>query len=74
MEVKVGIQNIGREVVVDTAASAASVEQALADALTGGGVFTLTDDKGRKVLIPAAGIAYVDLGAEHARAVGFGAV
>lgn len=74
MEVKVGIQNIGREVVVDTTASAASVEQALTEALKADGVFTLTDDKGRKVLVPAAGIAYVDLGAEHARVVGFGAV
>ena len=34
----------------------------------------LIDDKGRKVLIPAAQVAYVDLGAEHARAVGFGAL
>jgi hypothetical protein len=25
----------------------------------------LTDEKGRKVLIPAAQIAYVDLGSEH---------
>jgi hypothetical protein len=37
-------------------------------------VFTLVDDKGRKVLIPAAGIAYVDLGSEHVRAVGFNTV
>ena len=31
------------------------------------------DLKGRKVLIPAAQVAYVDLGAENARPVGFGA-
>lgn len=74
MEVKVGIQNIGRELTVETKASAASVEQALGEALSGSGIFTLTDDKGRKILIPAAGIAYVDLGAEHARPVGFGSV
>lgn len=74
MEVKVGIQNIGREVTVETKASAQAVEQALADALAGSGLFTLTDEKGRKVLIPVAGVAYVDLGAEHARPVGFGSV
>lgn len=74
MEVKVGIHHIGREVVVETEATAASVEQALTEALTNGTVFALADDKGRKVLIPASGIAYVDLGAEHARAVGFGTV
>lgn len=74
MEVKVGIQNIGREVTVETNDSSAAIEQALAAAIEGSGVFTLTDDKGRKVLIPSAGIAYVDLGVEHARPVGFGAV
>ena len=74
MEVKLGIQNIAREVVVETVASATAVEQALAEALKDGGMLTLTDGQGHKVLVPVAGIAYVDLGAEHARTVGFGAV
>lgn len=74
MEVKVGIQNVQREVSLETKASAAAVEEALGVALKESGVFTLTDEKGRKVLIPAAQIAYVDLGSEHARPVGFGSV
>ncbi|WP_232547692.1 DUF3107 domain-containing protein [Propioniciclava soli] len=74
MEVKVGISHVQREVSLETKATAASVEEALGVALKDNGVFTLTDDKGRKVLIPAAQIAYVDLGSEHARPVGFGAV
>ncbi len=74
MEVKVGIRNVAREVALETKASANEVETSLAAALRDGGVFSLTDDKGRKVLIPAAHIAYVDLGTEHARLVGFGAV
>ena len=74
MEVKVGIRDVPREVGVETKASAADVEAALADAIASGGLFTLTDEKGRKVLIPAAHIAYVDLGTENARAVGFGAL
>lgn len=74
MEVKVGIQNVAREIAVETKASAAEVESALAEALAGNGVFTVADDKGRKVLIPAASVAYVDLGTENARAVGFGAL
>ncbi len=73
MEVKVGIQNVAREVTIDTKASAASIESDLARAVREGGVLALTDDKGRKVLINAATIAYVDLGAENTRAVGFGA-
>ena len=34
----------------------------------------LTDAKGRQVLVPATQIAYVDLGQEHVRPVGFGAI
>ncbi|HHU38162.1 MAG TPA: DUF3107 domain-containing protein [Propionibacterium sp.] len=74
MEVKVGIRHVAREVVVETKSSADDVESALADALAKNGVLTLIDDKGRKVLIPAGQVAYVDLGAENARPVGFGAL
>lgn len=74
MEVKVGIRNVQREVSLETKATAAALEEQLTQALADSGVFALTDDKGRKVLIPAAQIAYVDLGTEHARPVGFGAV
>ncbi|WP_347346913.1 DUF3107 domain-containing protein [Nigerium sp.] len=74
MEVKVGIQNVAREVVVETNDTAADVEKNLRDALANAAVFALSDEKGRSVLIPAAHIAYVDLGSEHARPVGFGAV
>lgn len=74
MEVKVGIRQVQREVTVETEATAASVEERLSEALASGGVFKLTDDKGRSVLIPAAQIAYVDLGQEHVRKVGFGSV
>ncbi|MBM2809221.1 MAG: hypothetical protein HW422_2307, partial [Cutibacterium acnes] len=35
-------------------------------------ILTLTDAKGRKVLIPAHGIAYLDLGQPNSRQVGFG--
>lgn len=74
MEVKVGIQNVSREVTVETRASAEQVEEALREALSHeNGVLVLTDERGRRVLVPAATIAYVDLGSEHTRAVGFGA-
>jgi hypothetical protein len=76
VEVKVGIQHVTREIVVESAESANDVEQELLSSIAvgGDGVFTLTDERGRKVLIPASKIAYVDLGEENARHVGFGAV
>ena len=74
MEIKVGVRDVPREVVVESRESAAAVEKALADAIANQTTLVLTDEKGRKVLIPATQIAYVELGSEHARAVGFGAV
>ena len=74
MEVKVGIQHVSREVVVETSKSGADIQQAFAEAVDSGGVFTVTDDRGRTVLLPAAKIAYVDLGEESARRVGFSVV
>jgi len=72
VEIKVGIQHVNREVVIESNESAAAVEKDLAKALNGGGLFTLTDERGRKVLIPSETIGYVDIGQEGGRHVGFG--
>jgi len=73
VEVKVGIQMAPRELVVETEVSAEEIERTLADALAGGKVFVLTDSKGKTVLVPAAKIAYVELGNTEPHKVGFGA-
>ncbi len=72
MEIKVGIQHVAREITVETDESAADVEKNLLKALADDTLLTLTDAKGRKVLIPVDKIAYVDLGQENVRPVGFG--
>jgi hypothetical protein len=72
VEIKIGIQDIARELTVETEATAAEVEKNLQAALVDGGLLTLSDEKGRKVLIPVAKIAYLDLGQEQTRRVGFG--
>lgn len=74
MEIKVGIQHVNREVVVDSPDSAADVEQALAEALESNGLLALADERGRKVLIPVSSIGYLDIGEENVRHVGFGSV
>lgn len=73
MEIKVGIQHVAREITVDSSATAAEIEKELLKALSDETILTLTDSKGRKVLVPVDKIAYVDLGQEHTRPVGFGA-
>lgn len=74
MEIKVGIRQVNRELSVETSASAAEIEQDLNAALRDNSVLRLSDTKGRTVLVPAGTIAYLDLGQEHQRPVGFGAV
>jgi hypothetical protein len=74
VEIKIGVQDIARELTVETEATSAEVETSLKKALADGGLLTLSDEKGRKVLIPAAKIAYLDLGQEKARPVGFGSL
>ena len=72
MEIKVGIQHVAREITVETEQTAAEVEKNLLKALGDETILTLTDSRGRKVLVPVDKIAYVDLGQEHVRPVGFG--
>ena len=73
MEVKIGVQYAPREIVLETNASPDDVEKLLHEALKADfGLFTLVDDKGRKVYVPAEKIAYVELGEPAARKVGFG--
>ncbi|MEX0169204.1 DUF3107 domain-containing protein [Streptomyces sp. LMG1-1-1.1] len=75
MEVKIGVQHAPREIVLESGQSAEEVERAVADALAGTSqLLALSDEKGRKVLIPAEKIAYVELGEPAVRRVGFGAL
>ncbi len=71
MEVKIGVQHSPRELVIDTADSADAVQQLVAEAVAAGTVLTLTDSKGRKLVVPAAKIAYVEIGGGVAGQVGF---
>ncbi|HET6739701.1 MAG TPA: DUF3107 domain-containing protein [Kribbella sp.] len=75
MEVKIGVQHANRELVLESDQSPEEVQQLVADALSGKtGLLQLTDDKGRRVLVPADRLAYVEIGEVSARKVGFGAI
>jgi hypothetical protein len=74
VEVKIGIQSIQRELVLDTSSSSDEVERSLTTALSNGGMFIIRDDKGGKVLIPAEKIGYVELNGTEQRRVGFGSL
>jgi Protein of unknown function (DUF3107) len=70
VEVKIGVQHANRELVVDTDMSSDDVEKAIADSRDGG-LLSLTDSKGRKVIVPADKLAYVEIGSPSVGQVGF---
>ncbi|MGW7257083.1 DUF3107 domain-containing protein [Streptomyces sp. NPDC054834] len=73
MEVKIGVQHAPREIVLESGQSAEEIERVVAEALAGKAqLLSLEDEKGRKVLVPADRLAYVELGEPAVRKVGFG--
>ena len=74
VEIKIGIQNVGREIVLESSQDADEVAKLVAEAISGQKELRLEDEKGRQVIVPAGVIGYVELGAQEQRRVGFGAL
>lgn len=72
MEIRIGIANTGRELNFDTNESAADVKSSVATALDSGAAhIEFADAKGNSYLVPTAALAYIELGSEESRRVGF---
>jgi hypothetical protein len=72
VEVKIGVADSPRELVVSSALSPDEIEKLVSDALRHDeGVLTLVDEKGRRVVVPVTRIAYVDIAPADVRRVGF---
>lgn len=74
MEVKIGITDVPREVTIDVTASPDELIAQLREAFERSTLLELTDEKGRRLLIPSQRIAYLDLGSPSSGRVGFGAL
>ncbi|MCZ0987074.1 DUF3107 domain-containing protein [Streptomyces diastatochromogenes] len=73
MEVKIGVQHAPREIVLESGQSVEDVERLVSEALAGKSqLLSLQDEKGRKILVPADRLAYVEIGEPTVRKVGFG--
>jgi len=76
VDLRIGIIQAPRELDIELAEGESQdavhgrIDKALADS---DGVLWLTDKRGRQVAVPVARIAYVEIGADDARRVGFGA-
>jgi hypothetical protein len=71
MEIKIGIQHAPRELVVESADSAEDIEKAVEAAVSSEGVLSLTDIKGRRIIVPAGKLAYVEIGGGVSGKLGF---
>ncbi|MBO0979353.1 DUF3107 domain-containing protein [Microbacterium sp. SD291] len=72
MEIRIGIINTGRELSFETAASADDVRSQVTAALEQGTAHvSFADVKGNSYVVPTANLAYIELGTEESRRVGF---
>jgi hypothetical protein len=74
VEVKIGVQNVAREITVESTQTAAEVAALVSEAVSSGSLLQLVDEKGRTVIVPAGVLGYVEVGAEAERRVGFGTI
>lgn len=75
VEVKIGVQHAGRELVLESSQTPDEIQQAVAAALAGDrSLLALTDERGRRVIVPADRLAYVEIGESTERRVGFGSM
>lgn len=72
MEIRIGMVNTARELSLESSASTAEIETLVADAVTGKSPYLkLSDDKGKVYLVPSVTIAFVEVGSDQSRRVGF---
>lgn len=73
MEVKIGVAEGTRELTLNSGQSQEEVEKLVSDALaTADGHLRIDDDKGRRYIVPASKVAYIEIGAPETHRVGFG--
>lgn len=72
MEITIGVQNLPREIVLESDQTADEVAAAVAAALDGRPALELVDSRGRHIIVPTASLGYVEIGSETKARVGFG--
>lgn len=71
MEIKIGVQHATRELLIESADEQEQVEKAVSEAVEQGTPLVLTDQKGRRVVVPGDKIAYAEIGGGVSGSVGF---
>lgn len=72
MDIRIGIANSPREISFESSQTSAEVEKAVSDGLAAEAKFVkLVDSKGNVYLVPTVSLAYLEIGSEESRRVGF---
>lgn len=72
MEIRIGIINNSRELSFESDRTAAEIEKAVSDAISGGAkLVRFEDTKGDVFLISTESLAYLELGSGTSRRIGF---
>lgn len=71
MEVRIGVQQAPRDIVLESNDSVADITAAVEKAIASDSLLTLKDDKGRTIVVAGSKIAFVEIGAQAPGKVGF---
>jgi hypothetical protein len=71
VEITIGVQHVARELVLETDQTSEQVLEAVTKALQSGTPLALTDSRGRRVIVPAGSLGYVEVGGDENRRIGF---
>jgi phage tail sheath gpL-like len=74
VEITIGVRDLAREITLESDQTADEVAAEVAATLAGKPALELVDNHGRRVIVPTAGIGYVQIGAETRGRVGFGSL
>ncbi|MGV8884622.1 MAG: DUF3107 domain-containing protein [Microbacteriaceae bacterium] len=72
MDIRIGIANSPREINFESSQTASEVEQIVAHSFEKNETFIrLVDNKGKVYIVPATSFAYIEIGSDTSRRVGF---
>lgn len=72
VDIRIGMVNTGRELAFQTLQTVAEIEKAIAEALANeDGSLRLEDEKGHIFVVAARTLAFVEIGQDKSRKVGF---
>lgn len=71
MEIRIGVQNVAREISFETDMDKADVTEKVRAAVNDNTTLELTDNKGGNIIVPAGVLGFVEIADSSARRVGF---